>query len=281
MMEGDDIYGFSSTVTKLSPELQEFRLRIPTITEDERSIRVLQPHIREHVLAYEPTALQEIQRLVLVKDGVRATINSRLSLPQTRTVIHQIRKCGTEDYQQRQQQQTDAGKETMNILIAPSVRIDVEQRPRLDPSSSNGFEPSPSSLIFIPKRFITWYNSMTFDNGYKQLYSFDELAQLRKVRSKFSAASTYLLCRSSSVFTNDIRSRPATIWTLCDFDANQGNISSASMVSRLFRAVATSVFDNGKEATLESKLVQEIANKLKNGLWWISREKAFMMYSYF
>ncbi|KAI8078901.1 uncharacterized protein BX664DRAFT_318238 [Halteromyces radiatus] len=55
------------------------------------------------------------------------------------------------------------------------IMLPIEQ-PCFDPLSANIFQPSPSTSVLVPKRFIKWYNSMTFDNGYKQLYSFDELA---------------------------------------------------------------------------------------------------------
>ncbi|KAI8093075.1 uncharacterized protein BX664DRAFT_313166 [Halteromyces radiatus] len=73
-----------TTVAKLFEDLQEICMHIPEITEDEKmdkAIRALQPHICEHVLACEPTTMQEVQRLALAKDGARASINSRLSLP--------------------------------------------------------------------------------------------------------------------------------------------------------------------------------------------------------
>ncbi|KAI7861252.1 hypothetical protein BDF14DRAFT_1692471, partial [Spinellus fusiger] len=75
------------------------------------------------------------------------------------------------------------------------------------------------------------------------LYIFDKLSQLRQVKSKFCFPSTYLLCRSSSVFTNDTRCRPATLWTLSDFDTSNDNTPIVSLVSRLFRAIAINVFD--------------------------------------
>ena len=71
------------------------------------------------------------------------------------------------------------GSKTMNALITSSIRIDTSLVPILGSSSSNGFEPTLSTCIFITKQFVMWYQSMAFDAGYKQLYSFDEFSQLR------------------------------------------------------------------------------------------------------
>lgn len=46
----------------------------------------------------------------------------------------------------------------------------------------------------------------------------DPLDQLRQVRTKFHRPSTYLRCRSFNEFTNDIVTRPFTIFTLADPD---------------------------------------------------------------
>ncbi|KAG1141583.1 hypothetical protein G6F37_008380 [Rhizopus arrhizus] len=153
----------------------------------------------------------------------------------------------------------------MNTLITSSIRIDTWLVPILGSSSSNGFEPTLSTCIFITKQFVMWYQSMAFDAGYKQLYSFDEFAQLRQFRSKFSSPSTYLLCRSSSVFTNDIRCRPATLWTLADFSSSNGSTTVARLVSCLFRAIATNVLNHGKDATLTLETVIAISSKIKDG----------------
>ncbi|PHZ17010.1 uncharacterized protein RHIMIDRAFT_232451 [Rhizopus microsporus ATCC 52813] len=70
--------------------------------------------------------------------------------------------------------------------------------------------------------------------------------------------STYLLCRSSSIFTNDIRCRPAALCALSDFDTSNGTTSVASLVP-------ASVLEHGKDATLKLETVITIFSKLKNG----------------
>ncbi|KAG1177261.1 hypothetical protein G6F36_010846 [Rhizopus arrhizus] len=157
------------------------------------------------------------------------------------------------------------GSKTMSVLITPSIRIDTSLVPILGSSPSNGFEPTLSTCVFITKQFVMWYQSMAFDAGFKQLYSFDEFAQLHQVGSKFSSPSTYLLCRSSSVSMNDIRCRLATLWNLVDFSSINGSTTLARLVSCLFRAIATKVLDHGKDATLALETVVAISSKIKDG----------------
>ncbi|KAI8639459.1 hypothetical protein BD408DRAFT_435099 [Parasitella parasitica] len=66
------------------------------------------------------------------------------------------------------------GFNTINALITSYVSIDIVSGPVLGPSSSNDFEPSPTTSIFISKQFINWYMSTTFDAGCIQMYAFDE-----------------------------------------------------------------------------------------------------------
>lgn len=111
---------------------------------------------------------------------------------------------------------------------------------------------------------LTWYWETTLNASCNQLYPFDETSQLRQRRSKFDSLSTYLPCRSSSIFTNDIQCRPATIWTLVDF-APTPQPSSSSLSSKYFRQVALQVFTHGKQATLSLDVVREIHLAMTTG----------------
>ncbi|KAG1170782.1 hypothetical protein G6F70_000744 [Rhizopus microsporus] len=68
-----------------------------------------------------------------------------------------------------------------------------------------------------------------------------KLDQLRQLRSKFDRLSTYLYHRFSSKFTNDVQTRPWTIWTIADRSHNQDRDSSAVAASKLFKHIATQV----------------------------------------
>ncbi|CEJ00135.1 hypothetical protein RMCBS344292_14201 [Rhizopus microsporus] len=68
-----------------------------------------------------------------------------------------------------------------------------------------------------------------------------KLDQLRQLRSKFDRLSTYLCHRFSSKFTNDVQTRPWTIWTIADRSHNQDRDSSAVAASKLFKHIATQV----------------------------------------
>ncbi|KAF7720438.1 hypothetical protein EC973_008780, partial [Apophysomyces ossiformis] len=79
------------------------------------------------------------------------------------------------------------------------------------------------------------------------------------VRTKFHRASTYLRCRSFNEFTNDIVSRPFTIFTLADSDIGYG-IAQYRIGSQLFQSVAHAIFTGVQ--TLAKTRVQSLASKL-------------------
>lgn len=146
------------------------------------------------------------------------------------------------------------------------------QPPVVGPSSTNGFSVSKNTIIYIPRIFIEWYGALRqrgFDGlSIRELYPFDEYAQLRQVRSKFHRTTTYLLSRSCSIFTNDLCSRSITIWTLADHNTGAKD-SDPKIASNLFRTVAASVWEKGEDAILTQNYVKEQQKKCKiNGRIW-------------
>jgi hypothetical protein len=99
------------------------------------------------------------------------------------------------------------GTKTTNALITLSIRIDQNSPPNIGPSCLSGFDVNKNTTIYIQCSFLDWYNSLQ-QKGFnsliiRQLYQFDEFAQLRQLRSKFHKQSTCILCRSFSSFTNN------------------------------------------------------------------------------
>jgi hypothetical protein len=143
----------------------------------------------------------------------------------------------------------------MNVLVTSSIRIDTNQPSAVDPSSPNGFDVTKDTIIYIRRSFIDWYNDLQQrgfnDMTIRELYPFDEFAQLQQIRSKFHRASAYLLFRSCSPIANDIRTYPVTIWTLADQSIGPSKISNTKIASRLFQTIATSVWTNGENAALK------------------------------
>ncbi|KAI9499587.1 hypothetical protein BDB00DRAFT_794584 [Zychaea mexicana] len=167
----------------------------------------------------------------------------------------------------------ELGTKTMNVLITSSIRIDKNQPPAVGPSSANGFSVSKDTIIFIRRSFIKWYGDLRQrgfnDLSIRELYPFDEYAQLRQVRSKFHRTTTYLLSRSCSIFANDLCSRPVTIWTLADHNTGTNKDSDAKIASQLFRVVAASVWEQGENAILSRHCVNDQQKKCKtNGKVW-------------
>lgn len=142
------------------------------------------------------------------------------------------------------------GTHVANYLVVSSTRLD--QNNSSDIGASNTiFRSSSRTKVYLSKQSIANSIKLTQSTS-NRLYSFDVLSQLRQVRSKFDRKSTYLLCRSSSQLTNNLACRPATIWTLADFD---GATNDDILASRLFQTVALSVLTKNGQVTKHGLLV--------------------------
>lgn len=123
--------------------------------------------------------------------------------------------------------------------MPPSVHLDL---------TDLNYHLVPQSTLI--RDSLTWYWETTLNASCNQLYPFDETSQLRQRRSKFDSLSTYLPCRASSIFTNDIQCRSAAIWALADFAPTLQ--PSSSLSPKLFGLIALQVFTNGKNSRLRS-----------------------------
>ncbi|CEP07083.1 hypothetical protein [Parasitella parasitica] len=155
----------------------------------------------------------------------------------------------------------------MYALITSSIRIDVDEIPTIGASSSNGFTPTKATQLFVQQSHLEYFTRMfglqshqceSTDSYQRLLYPFDQYSQLRQLRSKFHRLSTYLCCRSSSEFTNDIRARPLTIWTLADHDHHGSGDSDGRLASCLFRSIVSSVWGKGDQAAIDVRLALHV-----------------------
>ncbi|KAG2227804.1 hypothetical protein INT45_002042 [Circinella minor] len=157
---------------------------------------------------------------------------------------------------------------TMNALYTSSIRLDNSEKPIIGVSSSNGFIPSKETRIFVEKHKLQEVKTLMQEttpstNKQQLLYSFDEFSQLRQVRSKFDRSSTFLCYRFTSKYTNDIRMRPLTIWTLADRSRNQDRDSDATTASKLFKHIASQVWKDDFEASLDRSIVARLRRQCK------------------
>jgi hypothetical protein len=142
------------------------------------------------------------------------------------------------------------GTHVANYLVVSSTRMDQNNSSDIGASNTN-FRSSSRTKVYLSKQSIANSIKLT-ESTSNRLYSFDVLSQLRQVRSKFDRKSTYLLCRSSSQLTNNLACRPATIWTLADFD---GATNDDILASRLFQTVALSVLTKNGQVKKHDLLV--------------------------
>lgn len=101
------------------------------------------------------------------------------------------------------------------------------------------------------------------DPNASKINRFDLRYQLRQLRSKFLYPSAYLLCRASSIFANDLRSQPYTIFTLYEAPGT-GRDSATKMVSKLSYNVANLVHSS-TNLTLLKQYVNTLFVKCQDG----------------
>ncbi|KAI9496576.1 hypothetical protein BDB00DRAFT_807880 [Zychaea mexicana] len=89
-----------------------------------------------------------------------------------------------------------------DFLVVSSIRLDQDLGSELGPTTNN-FQPTTSTKIFVAKESITRAQHILDHNGQQTHEEGDKLRHLRQVRSKFDAPNTYLPCRSSSILTKN------------------------------------------------------------------------------
>ncbi|ORX63035.1 hypothetical protein DM01DRAFT_1403425 [Hesseltinella vesiculosa] len=87
--------------------------------------------------------------------------------------------------------------------------------------------------------------------------------QLRQVRSKFNALSTYRRCRASTNVASPLNLQPSSVWTVSDHDSPQQKASQERIGSSLLQHVATAVIRHHQNATLEKDAVEGCIDQCK------------------
>lgn len=158
------------------------------------------------------------------------------------------------------------GTKTLNALIASSLRIDSVHQASIrrvisyfDLNNSTAL----MTLVFLDNESIEKANLLAGDPNATKINRFDLHYQLRQLRSKFEYPSTYLLCRASSMFVNDLRSQPYTIFTLYEL-SNTGRDSAAKIASKLFNYIANLMLSS-TDPTLSKQYVKTLLVKCQYG----------------
>lgn len=120
------------------------------------------------------------------------------------------------------------------------MRLDQYLGCELGPTR-NSFKPTASCRILVAEESIMEAQRI-LEKSYQQCQQQgDILAQLRQVRSKFDAPSTYLPCQSFNSLNNSVASRLYTIWTQADCDDNLTRTNDVKLASQTLQVVATAV----------------------------------------
>jgi hypothetical protein len=153
-----------------------------------------------------------------------------------------------------------------DFLVVSSMRLDQDLGCELGPTTNN-LNPTANCRILIAAESIMEALRILEKNLQQCQQQGDILAQLRQVRSKFDAPSTYLPCRSFSSLTNNVTTRPYTIWTLADCDDNLARTNDIKLASQTLQIVATAVLSREDHCLKKSDFANiQRACKSKNAL---------------
>ncbi|KAG2196389.1 hypothetical protein INT47_012893 [Mucor saturninus] len=125
------------------------------------------------------------------------------------------------------------GTKTLNALITSSLRIDSIHE-------ASDESAALTATIFLDIDSIKKASILASNQNANKVDQFNMQYQLRQLRSKFHYPSTYLLCRASSIFANDLRSQPYSIFILYEAP-DTGRESAAKIASKLFLNIAETV----------------------------------------
>ncbi|ORX57488.1 hypothetical protein DM01DRAFT_1334107 [Hesseltinella vesiculosa] len=139
------------------------------------------------------------------------------------------------------------GTESFNALITSSIRVDADLPPNLGPTTATFLIDSPAQSLgtrmFVMRKSIESALSLSKNTNVTSTSSSDLLYQLRQMRTRFHHPSTYLCCRSSGPWTDDIAGQPYTIFTLANWEEGSSE-SPYRIASTLFQSIALCVMLN-------------------------------------
>lgn len=157
---------------------------------------------------------------------------------------------------------------TCNLLVTSSLRFDrhavtTNGVVELGPNTDNFF-PKDNASIYLDEESIKLAMIIIKNKATTSINSWNYIAQLRQVRSKFHCLSTYTLCRSFSSISTDITFQPYTIWTLYYYDSNQSLDSQSQKLSLMFQRLALAVITDGAAARLEMNIFKDLYAQLND-----------------
>ncbi|SAM07889.1 hypothetical protein [Absidia glauca] len=144
------------------------------------------------------------------------------------------------------------GTKTFNALVTSSLRLDKHFEPEIGPGTchfvlENDLQ-SLNTKIFIKEEAWKAAKVLAENKSANFISCYDIVYQMRQLRTRFHHQSAYLCCRSSNETTDDITTRPYTVFTLAGFDNAREN-SNYRSGAQLFRQVALAVIQGSNMLT--------------------------------
>lgn len=136
------------------------------------------------------------------------------------------------------------GTKIFNVLVISSLRIDIGIKPKIGPVTSNfilnAYERLFATKIFVKKSVWESAQHIAKCERTNKISSYDVIFQLRQLRTRFHQRLTYFACRGFNEPTDDILTRPYTVFTLWEWD-NGNNDSEYRVGSLLLQTIANNM----------------------------------------
>ncbi|GAA5812949.1 hypothetical protein MFLAVUS_006411 [Mucor flavus] len=155
------------------------------------------------------------------------------------------------------------GTKVFNGLAASSIRLDADLDPEAGLTTSRYLINMQSDVnveIYIEEEALREAKELAEDEATQDIYSFNIIYQLRRLRSKFYHQSTYFRFRGSSSGTNNHTMKLCSIWTYCNFDSSEDGNSDGRIASTLFQDITIQVIKSQKMTTVEENEIVKLIN---------------------
>lgn len=159
------------------------------------------------------------------------------------------------------------GTKIFNALVTSSLRIDIDIKPEIVPVTSNFilnvYERLFATKIFVKKSVWESAQHIAKCERTNKISSYDVIFQLRQLRTRFHQRLTYFTCRGFNEPTDDILTRPYTVFTLCEWD-NGNNDSGYRVGSLLLQTIANNMITG--RGVLRKDDVDLLKSKIPRGI---------------
>lgn len=155
------------------------------------------------------------------------------------------------------------GTQSCNALITSSLRLDSKAPANVGATTLSFMlstvKDSMATRICLDEESVDAALAIGRKKDAWSISNSNVLFQLRQLKTKFSDASTYFLCRAPGHVTRSHVCQPYTLFTLIYFDQSQNG--DGVTAAALFNDISKNVLDAGSEAELKKDTVKKLRQR--------------------